>query len=166
MLRVRISTWCVCSTNASVPDPYAQGTHQSLMRKLSMFWRSALLKIGLSICVRKFAVPNEPLNSFFKFYFNPRLQSRPPAETLWCKNHDKKFYFLTRMLRPLCVCWAYESGTDAQAEHTRKALVRMLSIRVRNWCVCCHYAQHTHQFSHFATAVRYRGSYKPCWAYA
>ncbi len=44
------------------------------------------------------------------------------------------------MLRPLCVRWAYASGTDEQAEHTRKELVRMLSIRVRNWCVCSAYA--------------------------
>ena len=61
-----------------------------------------------------------------------------------------------RMLRPLCVCLAYALGTGAQAEHTRKELVRMLSIRVRNWCVC------PHQFSIFLTAVRYRGPYKPC----
>jgi hypothetical protein len=26
--------------------------------------------------------------------------------------------------------------SDAHAEHTRKELMRMLSIRVRNWCVC------------------------------
>ncbi len=42
----------------------------------------------------------------------------------------KKYDFLTRMLWPLCVCWAYASGTGAQAEHTRKELVRMLSIRI------------------------------------
>ncbi len=30
------------------------------------------------------------------------------------------------------VPYAYASGTDAQAEHMRKALVRMLSIRVKN----------------------------------
>ncbi len=71
-----------------------------------------------------------------------------------------------RMLQPLCVCRAYASGTDAQAEHTRKAMEHMrqelmrmlsicisfpifqrrllkrflqqtmLSIRVRNWCAC------------------------------
>ncbi len=43
------------------------------------------------------------------------------------------------MLRPLCVCWAYAAGTDAHAEYTRKELVRMLSIRIRNWCVCSAY---------------------------
>ncbi len=37
MLMVSISSWCICSANASIPDPYAQGTHQFLMRMLSMF---------------------------------------------------------------------------------------------------------------------------------
>jgi hypothetical protein len=35
-----------------------------------------------------------------------------------------------------CLLWAYASGTDAYAEHTPKELMRALSVRVRNWCVC------------------------------
>ncbi len=34
------------------------------------------------------------------------------------------------MLRSLCVRWAYAQGTGALAEHTRKELMRMLSIRI------------------------------------
>jgi hypothetical protein len=30
----------------------------------------------------------------------------------------------------------YAYGADAQAEHIRKALMRMMSIHVRNWCAC------------------------------
>jgi hypothetical protein len=52
------------------------------------------------------------------------------------------------MLRPLCVCWAYASGTEAQAEHMCKALVRMLSICVRNWSVCSAYTS-VFPFFHF-----------------
>jgi hypothetical protein len=52
------------------------------------------------------------------------------------------------MLRPLCVYWAYASGTEAQAEHTCKALVHMLSICIRNWCVCSAYAS-VFPFFHF-----------------
>ncbi len=40
-----------------------------------------------------------------------------------------------RMLRPLRLHWAYESGTDACTEHTHKELMLTVSIRVRNWCV-------------------------------
>jgi hypothetical protein len=65
----------VCSVQASVPDPYAQGTHQFLMRMLSIFLlklKKSLLTIRLSIRVRIFAAPNEPLNIFIQiFYFNP-----------------------------------------------------------------------------------------------
>ncbi len=39
------------------------------------------------------------------------------------------------MVRPLCARWAYGSGTHAHAEHARQELMRLLSIRVKNWCV-------------------------------
>ncbi len=35
-LCARLSTWCVCSVHAPVPDSYAQCTHQFLTRTLSM----------------------------------------------------------------------------------------------------------------------------------
>jgi hypothetical protein len=68
-LSMCISSWWVCSTNASVPDPYAQGTHQSLpdaySQQSACFEGTALLSIRLSICVRIFAARNEPRNIFF-----------------------------------------------------------------------------------------------------
>ncbi len=68
---------------------------------------------------------------------------------------------------PLKKCWAYASGTDAYPEHTGQKLMRLLSIRVRNWCVpwayasvSYAYAQNKHKNSKFE-----RGPSKPCWAY-
>ncbi len=46
-----------------------------------------LLKIRLSIRVRNFGAPTEPLHFFVKkFLFEP--QSHPPVETLWCENEN------------------------------------------------------------------------------
>ena len=79
---------------------------------------------------------------------------------------------LSIRVRNWCVHWAYESGTGACTEHTHQVLMRAqsafpeknaeythqelmrtLSIRVRNWCICSActsvpdtYAQHAHQF--------------------
>ncbi len=36
---------------------------------------------------------------------------------------------------PFKTCWAYASGTDAFPEHMGQELMRLLSIRIRNWCV-------------------------------
>ena len=66
---------------------------------------------------------------------------------------------MTRMLRPLCVCWAYASGTYAHAERARQELMRALSIRVRNWCVHWAYASGTNTCTE-------RSPFKTCWAYA
>ena len=84
-LSIRIRNWCVRSACASFPDAYAQQTHKFLTRMLRVrispwcvcsacFEGTALLKIRLSIRVRNFAAPNEPLNIFFYFfYFNPKV---------------------------------------------------------------------------------------------
>ena len=63
------------------------------------------------------------------------------------------------MLRPLCVCWAYASGTYAYAERARQELMRALSIRVRNWCVHWAYASVTNTCTECSP-------FKTCWAYA
>ncbi len=98
MLSIRVRNWCVCPGYASVPDAFAQGMHKFLMHMLSeriiswcvcsaCFEGTVLLKIRLSIRVRNFAAPNEPLNMLLKkILFSP--QSRPFVETLWCKNHE------------------------------------------------------------------------------
>ncbi len=101
MLSMRVRSWCVCSGCASIPDAHAQGAHQFLTRmevpKTSKIlknryrivtnkWSQKLqekknflpklikiLKIRLSIRVRNFAVPNEPLNIKKNFYFKPKV---------------------------------------------------------------------------------------------
>ncbi len=56
MLRIRISSWRVCTANASVPDPehYAPGRHQFLMHMLSMFLRDALVPDVYAQCTHQF----------------------------------------------------------------------------------------------------------------
>jgi len=39
MLNIRVRNWCACWAYVLVPDPYAQGTHQCLVRILSILWR-------------------------------------------------------------------------------------------------------------------------------
>jgi hypothetical protein len=63
LLRVHISAWCICSVNASVPDLYAQGAHQ-------------FLQIRLSIRVKNFEAPKEPLNNFLHLILTPQSPSR------------------------------------------------------------------------------------------
>jgi hypothetical protein len=70
----------------------------------------------------------------------------------------KKFDFLTRMLRPLCVWWACASGADAHAEHVHQELMHALNIRVRNWCVHWAYTSGTNtctERSPFKTSCAY-----------
>jgi hypothetical protein len=76
------------------------------------------------------------------------------------------------MLRPLCARWAYASGTDLHAEHTRQELMCMLSIRVWNWCACWAFAsgtdvhaEHSRQELMCMLSIRVRNWCKPS-AYA
>ncbi len=96
-LSIRLRNWFVCSGYVLVPDANAQRTRPFLTRMLRVrispwcvssacFEGTALLKIGLSIRVRNFAAPNEPLNIYI--YKNFKSQSRSPVETLWCNNHE------------------------------------------------------------------------------
>ncbi len=80
-----------------------------LTNGLKSFWenfffgpnsKKILLKIRLSIRVRNFAAPNEPLN-IKNFYFNPKDAPPPPIETLWCKNHQNPSYRKSHTWAPL-----------------------------------------------------------------
>ncbi len=82
MLSLRVKNWCIHSACASVPDAYSQLMHQFLLRVRISLWcvysacfeGTALLKIRLSIRIRNFAAPNEPLNIFLNFFnFNPKV---------------------------------------------------------------------------------------------
>ncbi len=55
-----------CGSGGSGSGTLMLRMYQSQMRMLSMFEGTALLKIRLSIRVRNFAAPNEPLNIFDK----------------------------------------------------------------------------------------------------
>ncbi len=64
------------------------------------------------------------------------------------------------------------------AEHTHQGLMRTLSMRVRNWCVCSAFtsvpyahAQCTHQFLTRMLSIsvkipNLKRAFSPCWAYA
>ncbi len=142
---------------------------------LSLFWRRFFLSLGqkniFSVELLRLLVSVN--NDFLKFFI-----FEVPKKLV------KKFYFLAGMLQPLSVCWAYTSGTDVQAEHTCKALVRMLSIRLRNWRVCSVYAsvfpffkwpfvievptnhaEHTRKELVRMLSIRVR-NWCVCWAYA
>jgi hypothetical protein len=121
MLRVRISSWLVCSANASVPDPYVQGTHQFLMRMLSIFWmRSvhALVPDAYAQCTHKFLT--RMLSIRISSWRACLVHASVPDAHAQCTHQ-----FLTRMLR------VYKMNIWKIGK-----LMRMLSMRVRNWCVC------------------------------
>ena len=59
-----------------------------------------LLKNRLSIRVRNFAAPNEPLNIKKTFILT---QKSPPIETLWCKNHQNPSFRKYHTWAPLRV---------------------------------------------------------------
>jgi len=143
MLSMRISSWCVCSVHASVPDPYAQGAHQFLMRMLSMFWRDCALS-GIStltrmlsartsswlVCSANASVPDpyaqrahkgrsmRVRNSIFSTIFKvPKtakiLKNRYWHQHMVSKASQKKFFFV---------------------QTKKKSLLKIrLSIRVRNF---------------------------------
>ncbi len=114
MLRVRISSWRICSASASVPDPYAQGMHQFLIRISSWCVCSACFE-GTELCAHI---------------------------STWhvCSVHASvpDSYLIAR-IRSWHVCTAYTSVPDAHAQcmhqFLTRMLIRMLSMRVKNWCV-------------------------------
>ncbi len=108
------------------------------------------------------------LRKFF-FEFGPKkFFSVELLRSLVSVNNDILTFFIFEVLikilknfTSLRVC----SGLYAYAEHTHKELIRKLSIAQGTGA----HAEHTHkelmrmhQFSHFQTAIRYRGPCKPC----
>jgi hypothetical protein len=61
--------------------------------------KNILLKIRLSIRVRNFAAPNEPLTIKKQTFI--LIQKSPPIETLWCKNHQNPSYRKSHTWAPL-----------------------------------------------------------------
>ncbi len=89
-LCARISTWCICSVLAPVPDSYAQRTHQFLTRMLSMrisTWCACSVHASIPYAHAE-GIHNEHLKNI---------------------------------------------KTDAHAEHARQELMRMLRLRISFW---------------------------------
>ncbi len=136
MLRVHISSWLVCSANASVPDPYAQDAHQLLMVCSAFFEGNAL-------CAR------------ISTWHVCSVHAPVPYSYAQCTHQ-----FLTRMLSARISSWRACSVHKMNIWKIGK-LMRMLSMRVRNWSVCswCSsvpdaHAQGAHQFLTLMLSVR------------
>jgi hypothetical protein len=110
MLRVRISSLHVFSANASVPDGYAQGTHQ---------------------------YAKQVLNGTFQISYVRSVHA--PVHDSYCMlsiTHQ----FLTRMLSACKVPYTSAEGmqyeylnngkTDVHAEHVHKEPMRMVRVRI------------------------------------
>jgi hypothetical protein len=147
-LSMRVRNWCLHWACASGIDACTEHARQELMRMLSIRVRNWCVHwayaSGTNACTE-----------------------RIPFKKCWAYALGTDASLSIRV-RNWCVRWAYESGTDAypehthqfltrilsisikipnlkevppnHAEHTCKELVRMLSIRVRNWCACWSYA--------------------------
>jgi hypothetical protein len=112
----------------------------------------------LSICVRNWCICSACASV-------PDASAHHALQFLAC--------MLSMVCRDLFQIWNFY----ACAEHTRKKLVRMLSIRVSSWCVCSAffegnalcapdaYAQCTHQFLTRMLSVRI-SSWRACSVYA
>jgi hypothetical protein len=138
MLRVRVSSWLVCSANASVPDLYAQGTHQFLMRMLSIFWRECalphqfltrMLSVRISswrACSMHTSVPDAHAQCTHQFLTR---MLRVYKINIW------KIGKLVRMrsmrVRNLCICSGCASVPDAHAQGAHQFLTRMRSVRIK-----------------------------------
>ncbi len=82
--------------------------------------KKTLLEIRLSIHVRNFAAPNEPLKIVIKFlYFNPKV-----AETLWSKNHENPSDRKSHTWAPL--------NYSAPSTNANSATSITIAIHVRN----------------------------------
>ncbi len=138
-LSVRISSWCVRSVHASVPNAHAQCMHQFLTSMISMFWRD-LFKFGiftlmLSIRVRNWcvcsgaSVPDAYAQHVLKGLHS--VHALVPDAYAQCTHQ-----FLTRMLSARIsswrVCSAYASVPDAHAQCMHQFLTRMLRVRKMN----------------------------------
>jgi hypothetical protein len=109
MLSRPISSWCVCSGYASVPDAYAQGTHQFLMRMLSMF-------CSWCVCSGYASVPDAYAQHVLKGLRSVHVLVPDPY---------------AQCTSSWLVCSVHASVPDAHAQHARKFLMRMLNLSIK-----------------------------------
>ena len=115
MLSIRVRNWCVCSGYASVPDSYAQQTHQFLTR---------MLRVRISSwCV---------CSAFFEGNaLCERISTWRVCSLAQCTHQ-----FLTRMLSVRISSWSacsvQASVPDVHAQCTHQFLTRMLRVYKMN----------------------------------
>jgi hypothetical protein len=148
VLSIRVRNWCVCSGYASVPDSYAQRTHQFLTR---------MLRVRISSwCVCSAFFEGNALCARISTWCICSVHALVPDSYA---QHTHQF--MTRMLSARIsswhTCWVHASipyahaegiqnehlknrKTDAHAEHARKELMRMLRVRISSWPVCSAFA--------------------------
>ncbi len=134
MLSIRVRNWCVCSGYASVPDSYAQRTHQFLTR---------MLRVRISSwCVCSAFCEGNALCARISTWCVCSVHAPVPYSYAQCTHQ-----FLTSMLRAGISSWRacsvhasipYAHAEGIQNEHlknrkTYKELMRMLRVHISSW---------------------------------
>ncbi len=107
MLSIRIWNWCICSGYASVPDSYAQRTHQFLTRMLRVCFSSWCVCSAFFNGMRSVhaLVTDAYANctyQFLTFMLSVHISSWPACSvqaSVPDAHAQRKHQFLTRMLR-------------------------------------------------------------------
>ncbi len=144
MLRICVRNWCACWAYASGTDAHAkhtyqhaQGTHQFLVRMLSIFWRECALcthkylmcMLGARtsswlVCSAYASVPDAHAQCTHQFLMR---MLRVYKMNIW------KIWKLMRMLSMRIRNWCISSVPDAHAQGAHQLLTRMLSVRIKVW---------------------------------
>ncbi len=145
MLSISVRNWCACWAYASFPDPYAQGTHQFLVRMLSIFFKGmrsvhALVPDAYAQCTHQFLTRmlSVRISSWRACSVHASI---PYAHAEGIQNEHLKnmktdaHQELMRMLRVRISYWRARSGCasvpDAHAQGAHQFLTRMLSVRIK-----------------------------------
>ena len=146
MLSERISSWPICSGYASVPDSYAQRTHQFLTRMLRVHIGSWCLCSAffegnaLCACINTWRVcsVHAPVPNLYAQHMHKRMLNAHISSWRACS---------------VQASFPYTHAEGIQNKHFKIGkLMRMLRLRLRNWCVCSRcasvpdlYAQRAHK---------------------
>jgi hypothetical protein len=138
MMRIRVRNWCECWAYASVPDSYAQGTHQFLVRMLSIFNRNALCARISTWCVCSVHAPVPDSYAQLTHQFLTHMLSARIGSWRACSVHESIPYAHAEGIQNEHL---KNRKTDAYAEHARKELMHMLRVRISSWrarsgCAC------------------------------
>jgi hypothetical protein len=134
MLIVCIISWCVCSENLPVPDPYAQGTHKFLMHMLSMVWRNCILckhqylmhmlsECATDLCAQR----KRMLRVCISSWCTCSVHADPYKNAKGIKIEHLK----TMKTDARCKHWS-----DMYGHHVHQFTTPMLSMRISSWPPC------------------------------